>query len=100
MKNKKSTVTIELVIIIALTLFIAFILAVIIPKLLGKSGGEASGFLDLSADYDEDGITNFEDKCDCKAGEEENEGCPVNMQIKGIEASRREEECHEKYVQK
>jgi hypothetical protein len=95
MKNKKSVVPIEVLIWLLVGIITLLILGYMIPKLLGKSGAEASELLTLSSDDDGDGIPNYKDKCDCNYGDEANEGCPINMEKGGDIAIQREELCKE-----
>jgi len=79
MKNKKSEFNFWWIVIsgvLALGIFV--ILGSINVNLFGKSKVEASSFID---DFDEDGIKNYLDKCDCLVGKEENSGCPANVKI-------------------
>ena len=94
MKNEKSTVTIDTMIWLAIGIVGLFVLAIIIPRLLGKSGAEASNLLSSTRDCDGDGIADFYDKCDCLPGDEKNEGCPINEDKTGQKAIEREEACH------
>ncbi len=96
MCNKKSTAMVDFLIYLALGLFIVFVLAVLVPRLIGKSGTEASSLLSATKDYDGDGIADFYDKCACEYGEERNDGCPVGMETKGETAIIREKECKKK----
>lgn len=96
MKSKKSYAFIEVIGILFLAVFFVFVISNISTRLLGKGSAEASELLSSSRDYDGDGISDFNDKCDCLFGEERNEGCPTNEPTAGDKAIKREEECKKK----
>ena len=77
MRNKKSTISIDVMIYMAIGVVVFFVLLFIVPNLLGKSSDRTCGLLSSSKDYDGDGITNFFDKCPCDgtSGKEEYDGC-------------------------
>ncbi len=75
MKTKKSTIAINMLILLAIGVFVFLILAYIVPNLIGKGSEETSVILSSSKDYDKDGIADYFDKCACDYGEEENDGC-------------------------
>ena len=77
MKNKKG-LAIRFMILLALGAITFLILAIMMPNLLRKGGGELSGLQDESGDYGSDGVANFYDKCKCIRAETDN-GCPNNI---------------------
>ncbi len=74
MKNKKA-VEINFLIMLILGIFVFLVLATLISRNLGKGDSDVSKFQSESGDYDSDGVTNFFDKCKCKAAETD-DGCP------------------------
>lgn len=95
MKNKKA-VAIRFLILLVLGVFVFLILVTMVPRLLGKGAGETEDLLTQTRDFDRDGIADFFDKCDCKDGTEENDGCPPNEPLSGEDAEKREKECRER----
>ena len=76
------------------------VLIFMVPRLLGKSGAQASDLLSSTRDYDGDGVADFFDKCACVSGDEKNEGCPINEITKGQAAIDREKKCKEEIMKK
>jgi len=96
MKNKKSLAMVDVIVWFGVGVFVFFILAVINQNLFGKGSAQASDFLSGSENYDGDECGDYFDKCDCEAGYEKNECCPVGMPTSGDVAKKREEVCHNK----
>ena len=46
-------------------------------RLFGKSASSVDQALDLTGDKDQDNVMNRLDKCPCKTGDIENDGCPI-----------------------
>lgn len=82
---------------IIITLFVVFIVSVILQNLFGKGSAEASDWLSSTKDYDNDGTANFYDKCICLSGDQKNEGCPINEPTTGDLAIKREKSAKEKF---
>ena len=93
--NKKSFTAIEIITLLILAVVVIFVILKIIPGLLGKSGTATSDLLSASEDPDGDGFANFQDKCICTPSQE-NEGCPINVPLKGIEAAQREQDAQKR----
>lgn len=91
--NKKSMSMGEAIVGLVFVAIILLVLIKIVPPLLGKSSAETSNLIDLSKDYDGDGVADYYDKCDCVPGDEKNEGCPTGMETKGAVVNEREEAC-------
>jgi hypothetical protein len=70
-----------IVIMLVLGLIIFFILNKIIPGLLGKGSDETYNFYKSQEDYDKDDVIDLFDKCPCKYGLEENDGCSKTINI-------------------
>ena len=98
MKNNKSLAMVDVLIYVGLGIFLFFILAVMVPRLLGKESIDISNSLSLTKDYDGDGVVDFYDKCACLPGDEKNNGCPSGMETQGEAAIKRENECKKKIV--
>ena len=79
---------IQVLIFFVIGAFLFLILAYMYPNLLGKGGKEISNFLASSGDYDGDGIANYFDKCACKSGNKDNDGCPKGFDIEKLEEER------------
>lgn len=75
MKHKKSFIMTDALIYIILALFVFLIFVFMVPKLLGGGAKETKGFLDSTRDYDNDGVSDFFDRCVCTYGEDN--GCPT-----------------------
>lgn len=75
MKSKKSITGMSMLIALLLGVFVFLLVAFIVPSLLGKGKAEASDNIQATEDQDQDGISNYFDKCKCIAAETDN-GCP------------------------
>lgn len=75
MKNKKSNISIEMLIKLAIGVFVLLVLIYFIMSNLGKGSEETSDRITSSRDYDGDGILDLFDKCACHAGPQEDGGC-------------------------
>jgi len=75
MKHKKSFIMTDALIYIILALFVFLVLVFIVPKLLGGGAKETKDLLSSTRDYDNDGVSDFFDKCVCEYGEDN--GCPI-----------------------
>ncbi|MFH0868512.1 MAG: hypothetical protein V1831_04315 [Candidatus Woesearchaeota archaeon] len=83
MKNKKSTISVDMIIKLALGIIVFVVLLTLISKQIGKSTGETGDIVDSSRDYDRDGIADYFDKCPCNEGEGDN--CGITAEdCKGI----------------
>ena len=76
MKFKKSFVLTDTMIYILIGVFVFLILVFVVPRLLGGSTSEAKGLLSSTKDYDNDGVSDFFDKCVCKYGDVD--GCQAS----------------------
>lgn len=76
MKNKKSITGMNMLIALLLGVFVFLVVAVLVPNLFGKSNVEASDNIQSTGDFDEDGISNYFDKCKCKPAETD-DGCKI-----------------------
>ncbi len=72
MKNKKA-VEWQIMVGLIIAVFVFVILAFMVNKYLRDEGSQTSGYLD---DYDNDGVVDNLDKCQCDYGEEDYDGCP------------------------
>lgn len=94
MRNRKSiSLPTEIIIGFLVLSFVAFIILVIYPRLLGKETAQASELISASGNCDVDEVADYFDKCDCLPGDEKNEGCPAGVPTIGPDAIKREEEC-------
>jgi hypothetical protein len=75
MKHKKSDVTVQTMIFLALGIIVLLIMGIFIYQKIKQSSGETEDLLFSSRDSDEDGIPDFQDKCDCVPGKDEHDGC-------------------------
>ena len=75
MKQKKSTIAVNLLVVFLLAIFAFVVYSIIFTDLIGKSAAETLDLLSSSKDFDKDGIADYFDKCACAAGEEEFDGC-------------------------
>jgi hypothetical protein len=75
MRNKKSTISIDVMIYMAIGVVVLLVLIFLVPKLLGKGSSQTCGLLSSSKDYDGDGVMDYFDKCPCKSGTEDYSGC-------------------------
>ena len=79
MKNKKSLVTVQVLIFLLIGVFVFLFLSYVVPNLLGKGSSQTSDFLGSTNDFDGDGIADFFDKCPChEEDEEDGDGCDVD----------------------
>ncbi len=79
LKNKKSIeLSLTVVVVTVILLMTAFILIAIFQDLIGKERKQANQII---GDYDGDGILDMADKCPCKAGVQEYEGCPSESML-------------------
>lgn len=80
MKKKKSSISIDVMILLAIGAIVFLVIAIIVPKLLGKGGKQSEDLLGKGQDSDGDGIGNFYDRCPCNGpGDELNRGCPQSV---------------------
>ena len=77
MNNKKSTMSVDMLIYLGIGALIFVVLVILVPRLIGKGSAEASSNLDGTKDYDKDGISNIFDECRCEAADTRN-GCPAS----------------------
>jgi hypothetical protein len=82
MQNKKSTISIDVMIYMAIGVIVFLVLVLVIPNLLGKGRDQTCGLLSSSKDYDSDGIMDFFDKCPCNQGTEDYDGCSTKDEYK------------------
>ena len=76
MKNKKAVeLSMNVIIIVVILLIVAFSVIAVFGKLFGKEARQIEGQIDALGDSDNDGISNFFDKCPCDIGESEFDGC-------------------------
>ena len=75
MKNKKSIVTVEVMIFLALGMIALVIMGIFIYQKIKQGSDETESLLFSTRDSDEDGIPDFKDRCDCVVGNEDNDGC-------------------------
>ena len=68
-----------IVITAALLLFFFFIFGGGWNKLFGKEVSGLNDQVDKTADADNDNVINLIDKCPCKSGDFENDGCPLGV---------------------
>jgi len=102
MKKRKSVVVIDVLILLAIGIVAFFVLAVIFPKLIGKSATRTSDLLDSTQDFDRDGVANYFDRCICIPALTD-DGCPSNMDDEEIAKSKYEgcpDEIIPKYAKK
>lgn len=78
MKNKKSFLTIEIIIKLIIGVLVLLVLIFFVVDNLGKGKEETSDRITSSRDFDNDGVLDFFDKCPCDDGAEEDSGCPPN----------------------
>ena len=90
MKHKKSDVTIQTMIFLALGIIVLLIMGIFIYQKIKQSSGETENLLFSGRDSDEDGIPDFQDKCDCVDGKEEYDGCPT---VNPIESQKGDDSC-------
>ena len=77
-KSKKSaTGVVWLVAMMAAILLFFFLYTNVWAGLFGKTASGTSEQIDLTGDKDQDNLMNRLDKCPCKAGDIENDGCPI-----------------------
>jgi hypothetical protein len=76
MKNKKSFITIELLIKLVAGVFVLLVIILLVYNSLGKGKEETSDRITSSRDFDGDGSLDYFDKCPCDEGPEEDDGCP------------------------
>ena len=75
LKNKKSDLSINMLVLLSLGAIVFLVLIFLVPNLLGKSTVEANNNIQGSDDFDKDGVANYWDKCICIPAETE-DGCP------------------------
>ena len=75
MKNKKSFITIEMLIKLAIAVFVLLVLIYFFMSNLGKGSEETSDRITSGRDFDGDGVLDLFDKCACHPGPEEDGGC-------------------------
>ena len=92
MKSKKSTISIDVMIYMAIGVIVFLVLVFIVPNLLGRGGRETCNLLSSSRDYDGDRISDFFDKCPCDQGTEDYDGCTN----KELNPETPKEDCKEK----
>ena len=85
MRNKKSNIVTDhlgefVILIVAIIVIVA-----IYVKFSGSGSQAIDDRLGWTGDFDGDGISNFNDKCDCAIGGQENDGCPNNVDIEDSE---------------
>jgi hypothetical protein len=78
MKNKKSNLSIGMIIGLALGLIALFVAGVFVYKQIKGESDQTSILVFSSRDSDEDGVIDLYDRCDCVSGDEENKGCPTD----------------------
>ena len=83
MKNKKSFVITDTLIYIIIAVFVFLILMFIVPRLLGGAASETKNLLSSTRDYDNDGFSDFFDKCVCVYGDID--GCSEETERKTSE---------------
>tara|TARA_Y100000310_G_C20447288_1_gene699047 strand:- start:319 stop:639 length:321 start_codon:yes stop_codon:yes gene_type:complete len=81
MKNKKSDVAVAKLIGLALGVIVLVIVGIFIYQQITGQKEETIKLTLGTRDYDEDGIANIYDKCACVDGVEENDGCPISVNI-------------------
>lgn len=96
MKSKKSfagmfEVMVGLIVVVLLVVVITYIY----PRLIGKGTAQASDFLSLTKDYDNDGVADYFDKCACIQGSDKYDGCNSEAKMTGQAAIEREKVCRE-----
>ena len=93
MVTKKSTISVDVMIYMAIGVIVFLVLVFIVPNLLGKGRDQTCGLLSSSKDHDGDGITNFFDKCPCGGpdGKEEFDGCEDKDEYKNYNDAQIEE---------
>lgn len=71
MKNKKSFLTIEIIIKLIIGVLVLLVLIFFVVDNLGKGKEETSDRITSSRDFDNDGVLDYFDKCPCDDGEED-----------------------------
>lgn len=94
MKTKKAAEGIiwTVVVIAALVLFLLLYTGTW-SKLFGKSTSSLNEQIDMTGDKDQDNIMNRLDKCPCKAGDTENDGCPSGYKITNTNSGFEDRSC-------
>jgi hypothetical protein len=82
MKNNKATISVDMMIWIAIGVVVFLLLLFIIPNLLGKAGNNTGDFLSSSKDYDGDGVADYFDTCPCnKEDIKDKDKCPKTASV-------------------
>jgi hypothetical protein len=79
-RNKRGS-TSMIVIMLVLGLIVFVVLNKIIPGMLGKGSEQTYNFYEGQDDFDKDDVIDLFDKCPCKHGLEENDGCSKEVNI-------------------
>lgn len=81
MKNRKSNISIDMLIKLALGVIVFVILVVFASKYIGDSAKETEDAVTSSRDYDKDGIADYFDECPCnEGGKDDNGECPMSKE--------------------
>jgi hypothetical protein len=81
LKGKKAMDVSPLNVVIAAAILLIVIVVVIavFTRLFGREAEQIEGQISGLDDTDGDRIINMFDKCPCRAGEKENDGCPLGV---------------------
>lgn len=81
MKKKGVELGLNTVVIAALVILVLVIVSIVFIRLFSKETGQIGEQVASLDDNDKDGIVNMFDKCPCKPGEREYEGCTSEGQL-------------------
>lgn len=93
MKNKKSEIMIEQLIVFAIVVIVFVVVIGIYLNQFSKGGKETSDLVASTGHFDGDGIANYFDKCPCKDGNDDNEGCPKEIYEDPIKLEQEQVRC-------
>jgi len=80
-KSKKGIeLSFNAIIIATIALIVLVVVIATFTNLFGKEKGQIEGKIDALNDDDDDGILNLYDKCPCKEGDNDNDGCPLGTE--------------------
>ena len=79
--KKSATGMVWLVAIMAAILLFFILYTNVWANLFGKTASGVNEQIDLTGDFDKDNLMNRLDKCPCKIGDIENDGCPIGYKL-------------------